>query len=141
MNKSIPFFPKEQIVLEPKEQKLIKIEAPFVNEISGLAIIKILDRKEWNTVMLKLEFTWNLATLDVMNSGLETVIFNPKEMLGTLDLRPMGYCKIKQEILQQTLSKYYRFESADTLCEQFYRFINTLKKGRNARKIFMIRSK
>ena len=40
-------------------------------------------------------------------------------MLGILDLRSMSYYKIKQDILQQNLSKYYRFESADTLCEQF----------------------
>ena len=48
-------FPKEQIVLKPKEKKLIKIEAPFVDEISGLAIVKILDRKAQNTMMLKLK--------------------------------------------------------------------------------------
>ena len=29
LNRSIPFFPKEQIVLNPKEQKLIKIEVPL----------------------------------------------------------------------------------------------------------------
>ena len=46
-------------------------------------------------MMLKLKSTQNLAGLDVMNSGLETVIFNPKEMLGILDLRLMGYYKIK----------------------------------------------
>ena len=40
----------------------------------------------------------------------------------------MGYYKIKQEILQQNLSKYYRFELADTSCEQFNKFINTLKR-------------
>ena len=34
-NRSIPFFPKEQIILKPKEQKLIKMEALFVDEISG----------------------------------------------------------------------------------------------------------
>ena len=56
------------------------------------------------------------------------VIFDQKEMLGILDLRSMGYYKIKQGILQQNISKYYSFESADTLCEQFNRFINTLKK-------------
>ena len=54
--------------------------------------------------MLKLKFTQNLATLDVMNSSLETVIFDPKEMLGILDLRSMGYYKIKQVILQHNLS-------------------------------------
>ena len=59
---------------------------------------------------------------------LETVIFNPKEMLGILELRLMGYYKIKQGILQHNLSRYYRFKSAYTLCEQFNRFINTLKR-------------
>ena len=53
--------------------------------------------------MLKLKFVCNLATLDVRNSSLETVIFNPKEMLGILDLRSIGYYKIKQGILQQSL--------------------------------------
>ena len=61
---------------------------------------------------------------------METVIFDPKEMIGILDLRLMGYYKIKKGILQQNLSKYYRFESADTLCEQFNRFINILKEER-----------
>ena len=41
----MPFFPKEQIVLKAKEQILVKVEAPFVDEISGLAKVKILDRK------------------------------------------------------------------------------------------------
>ena len=78
--------------------------------------------------MPKLKFTQNLAILDVTNSSLETVIFDPKEMLGILHLRLMSYYKIKQGILQQTLSKYYTFKSAYTLCEQFNKFINTLKK-------------
>ena len=52
-------------------------------------------------MLLKLKFTQNLATLDITNSGLETVIFDPKEMLGILGLRSMGYYKIKQGILQQ----------------------------------------
>ena len=128
LNRLIPFFPKKQIVLKVKEQKLIKIEVPFADEISGLAIVKILDRKVQNTKMLKLKFTCNSSILDVTNSGLETVIFDPKEMLGILNLRSMGYYKIKQGILQQILSKYYRSDSADTLCQQFNKFINTSKK-------------
>ena len=48
----------------------------------------------------------NLPTLDVTNSSLETMIFDPKQMLGILDLRLVGYYKIMQRILQQNLSKY-----------------------------------
>ena len=31
-------------------------------------------------------------------------------------------------MLQQNLSKHYHFELADTVCEQFNRFVNLLKK-------------
>ena len=64
-----------------------------------------------------------------MNNSTETIIFKPEEMLGTVDLKSLGYYKIKQGMLQQNLSKYYSFEGADTLCEYFNKFINTLKKG------------
>ena len=43
LSRSLPIFPKERVVLTPKEQKLMKVEAPFIDGISGLAIIKILD--------------------------------------------------------------------------------------------------
>ena len=46
-------------------------------------------------MMLKLKFTPNLSILHVTISGLETEIFYLKEMLGILDLRSMGYYKIK----------------------------------------------
>ena len=45
LNRSVPIFPEKEIVLKPSEQKLIKVKAPFVDEISGMAIIKILDEK------------------------------------------------------------------------------------------------
>ena len=85
-------------------------------------------RKAQNTMMLKLKFIQNLATLDVTNSSLETVIFDAKEMLWILDLRLIGYYKIKQGISQ------FRFESANILCEQFNLFINTLKKEKDEMK-------
>ena len=47
-----------------------------------MAIVKILDKNAQNTMMLKLKFTWNLAILDVKNSGLEMVVFDPIDTLG-----------------------------------------------------------
>ena len=116
-NRSVPFCPKEQIILKPKEQRFIKMEAPFIDEISGLAIVKMLDQKAQQAVMLKLKFVENLATLHVTNNSLETVIFDLKKMFGIFDLRSVGYYEIKQGILQKNLSKYYKFKLADILCE------------------------
>ena len=36
LNRSLPFFSKEQVVVKPKEGKFIKIKAPFVDEIQAL---------------------------------------------------------------------------------------------------------
>ena len=65
-----------------------------------------------------------------MNKVRDTMIFKPGEMIGIIDLRSLGYYKIKQGILQQNLSRYYRFEKAEKLCEYFNKFVNTLKKER-----------
>ena len=64
-NRSILIFPKERIILKPKEQKLVKIDTPFSDEISGLTIIKLLDKPTQNVMMLKVKFTRNTATLDI----------------------------------------------------------------------------
>ena len=67
--------------------------------------------------------------LDMLNnSSSETLILNPREALRVLDLRSLGYYKIKQGVIQQKLSKYYEFESADKVCTQFNNLINTLRK-------------
>ena len=43
LNRSIPFFPKEKTEIPLNVQKMVIVEAPFVEELSGMAIIKVLD--------------------------------------------------------------------------------------------------
>ena len=45
LNKSVPIYPEIELILKADEQKLVTVRAPFVDDISGLAIIKIIDRK------------------------------------------------------------------------------------------------
>ena len=56
LNRSIPFFPRKKVSVKPKEQKLVVLEAHFVEEISGMVIIKMLDIKEQKTLTMKLKF-------------------------------------------------------------------------------------
>ena len=74
-------------MLKPKEQKLIKLKVPFIDEISDLAIIKILDRNTYSTMLTKLKCTHNTAVLDIVNNGTETIIFKSEEMIGIVNLR------------------------------------------------------
>ena len=99
--RSVPIFPDKEVILKPNEQKLIKVKTSFVDKISGMAIIKILDGSTYSTLLIKLNFTCNKAILDIVNTGKDTMIFKPEEMIGFIDLGSPGYYEIKQRRLQQ----------------------------------------
>ena len=80
----------------------------------------MLDKKAQNIMMLKHKFVQNLATLDITNSSLETVIFDPKEMLGILDLRSVGYYEIKNK------GCYNRIQENTINLSQLILYVNNL---------------
>ena len=90
--------------------------------------MKLLDRSTQSTIMLKVKFTQNTAMLDMTNNSSKTLVLSPKEVLGILDLRSLDYYKILQGVLQQNLSKFYKFQSAENVCNQFNNLINSLKR-------------
>ena len=55
LNRSVPIYPENKIVLKPNEQKLVNVKAPFADEISGMAIRKILDGSTYSTLLIKLK--------------------------------------------------------------------------------------
>ena len=104
------------------------VDAPFVEELSGMAMVKILDIKEQTTNMIKLKFIWNKAVLKIKNKTHETITFGRTDMMGVVDLRSLGFYKIKQEVLQEHLSRHYHFELADDVCDQYNRLVNLMRK-------------
>ena len=128
LNTSIPFFPKDKTKIPPKVQKMVVIEALFVEELSGMAIVKVLDMNKHVTNMIKLKFIRNRVMLKITNNTDETMAFERSNMIGILDLRSLSYYKLKQDVLQQNLGSYYQFEPAEDVCNQFHRFVHLLKK-------------
>ena len=102
---------------------MIPIESPFIEKISGMAIVKIIDQGQKMPMMLKLKFKRNKTTLDITNNTREIIIFHKKTSIGILDLRSLGYHKVKQGVLQQNLDKYYQFEEVDKICADFNRIV------------------
>ena len=37
LNRSVPIYPEKEIVLKPDEKKLVKVRAPYIDQISGLS--------------------------------------------------------------------------------------------------------
>ena len=126
--RSIPFFPVTTIEIAPASQKMVMVDAPFVEELSGMAIVKISDRKEQSPSMIKLKFIWNKSVLKFKNKTHETITFGRTDMIGVVDLRSLGFYKIKQEVLQEHLSRHYHFELADNVCDQYNRLVNLMRK-------------
>ena len=56
LSRSIPFFPVMTVEVAPASQMMAMIEAPFIKELSGMAMVKILDITEQTTNMIKLKF-------------------------------------------------------------------------------------
>ena len=97
-----------------------------------MAIVKIVDQRQKMPMMLKLKFIRNKATLDIANNTKETIIFDKKTSIGILDLRSLGYYKIKQGVLQQNLNKYYQFEDVNKICTDFNRLIEKQEEKNNS---------
>ena len=55
LNRSVPIYPESGLILKPNEQNVVKVSATFVDNISGLAIIKIKDGKTNSTLLIKLK--------------------------------------------------------------------------------------
>ena len=128
LSKSIQFFPVMTVEIAPKSQKMVIVEAPFIEELSGMAIVKILDMNEQTTNMIKLKFIRNKAVLKITNKTHESITFDRTKMMGIIDLRSLGFYKIKQEVLQEHLGRHYHFELADDVIHQYNRFINLMRK-------------
>ena len=56
LSRSIPFFPVTNVEIAPASQKMVMIDAPFIEELSGMAMVKILDSNMQTTNMVKLKF-------------------------------------------------------------------------------------
>ena len=53
LNRSLPIFQKEKIIIKPGENKLVRIEAPFTDKISSLAIVNLLDKLTQSVINVK----------------------------------------------------------------------------------------
>ena len=73
------------VEIAPASQKIVMVDAPFVEELSGMAMIEILDMKTQTTSMIKLKFIQNRAVLKIKNNTHETVTYGKTNMMGIVD--------------------------------------------------------
>ena len=83
------------VEIAPASQKMVVVDAPFVEELSGMAMVKILDMKTQTTNMIKLKFIRNKAVLKVKNKTLETVTFEQNRYDGNCRFKIIRFLQNK----------------------------------------------
>ena len=56
LNTAVPIFPVYKDIIKPKERWHVKVETSFLDEISGLSIIKLLALNIYDALTLKVRF-------------------------------------------------------------------------------------
>ena len=72
-----------------------------------MAMVKILDMKMQTQHMIKLKFILEQSGFEDQKQTHETITFGRTDMMGVVDLRSLGFYKMKQEVLQEHLSRHY----------------------------------
>ena len=75
LSRSIPFFPVMTVEIAPASQKMAMVEAPFVEELSGMAMVKILDMKMQTTNMIKLKCIQNKVVFEDYKQNMQNYYF------------------------------------------------------------------
>ena len=106
----------------------MSIKALYIDELLGMTMVKLLHLKTGciNTITVKV--IRNVGLLDVTDIPSDQFIFNKNDSLGELDVRSIGYYKVKQSNIQHHLESYYECRPLQALCEEINKLTNTLRR-------------
>ena len=102
LNRAIPISPEELFTLKPGCKRYVKIAAPFPEQLSGVAIVKIVQGAQ--TITLQLTLQKNLGILDMVNTTKKPMVFCRNNSIGIVDIRSLGFYNIRHSTLQYNLS-------------------------------------
>ena len=102
LNRAIPILPQETFTLKPGCKRYVKIVAPFPEQLSGVAIVKIVQGAK--TITLQLTLQKNLGILDMVNTTNKPMVFCRNNSIGIVDIRSLGFYNIRHSTLQYNLS-------------------------------------
>ena len=83
LNRAVPLFTMENFSLKPGCKRFVICIAPFPTNLTGTAIIKIVQGLRTITVQCKIQN--NLGVLDLVNTSKTTMLFSTDSALGIVD--------------------------------------------------------
>ena len=102
ISRSIPIHPMNKTVVQPGKVSLIRVVAPFCEPICGTGVAKFFCGDRVDMVMLRLVNTRGIV--HYKNTSNKPVEINPDSPMGIMDLRSLGYFKVRYKDLVSHLS-------------------------------------
>ena len=75
----------------------VRVRIPFVEKLSGIAIVKLRYKYHIGTMRVKLDN--NQSILRIINNTDETIHYTPQLSMGIVDIRSLGYYNIRKSIM------------------------------------------
>ena len=102
LNRAIAIFPEETFTLKPGGKRYVKVIVPFVQLLSGVAVVKIVQGEQIKT--LQCRFQNNLGILTMVNASNHPMVFCRNNSIGIVDIRSLGFYNVRHSVLQYNLS-------------------------------------
>ena len=93
LNRSLPIFPVAHHKIKPGRMAYVKVRIPFVEKLSGIAIVKLLYQYHIGTMRVCNRFK------PVINNTGETIHYTPQLAIGIVDIRSLGYYNVSRSIM------------------------------------------
>ena len=97
LNRSLPIFPLAHYKIKPGKMAYVKVRIPFVEKLSGIAIVKLLYKYHIGTMRVRIDH--NQSIIKIINNTDETIYYSPQLSMGIVDIRSLGYYNVSKSIL------------------------------------------
>ena len=85
LNRSLPIFPLGHHRIKPGKMAYMRVRIPFVEKLSGIAIVKLRYKYHIGTMRVKLDN--NQSILRIINNTDETIHYTPQLSMGIVDIQ------------------------------------------------------
>ena len=97
LNRSLPIFPVAHHKIKPGRMAYVKVRIPFVEKLSGIAIVKLLYKYHIGTMRVCIDS--NQSIIKIINNTEETIHYTPQLAIGIVDIRSLGYYNVSKSIM------------------------------------------
>ena len=99
LNRSLPIFPLAHYKIKPGKMAYVKVRIPFVEKLSGIAIVKLLYKYHIGTMRVRIDH--NQSIIKIINNTNETIYYSPQLSMGIL------FASGKFLLLWHVMSNYF----------------------------------